>query len=139
MLAMPPIDRSLASIRFSGKGLESDEVPKMLGGAFSGKPELRQTYKRVGKKGVWSLTFEESDETELENKLQFLLDQLTDDISIWKTLTAKYRADIFCSLFLDGWNCGFSLSARLVKEIADRSLEIGFDIYSPTNTWEDGT
>jgi hypothetical protein len=132
---MPEIDNSTASIRFSGEGLQEDEIPKLLKLKDYEGTRLRQNYKKIGKKGLWGLGFAESDETGLEGKIQFLLNQFTGDIQTWNDVTARYKGDIFCSLFLDGWNRGFELSAELLREIGARNLEIGFDIYSATDTW----
>ncbi|MFZ6030495.1 MAG: hypothetical protein ACOYYS_22540 [Chloroflexota bacterium] len=47
-----------------------------------------------------------------------------------------FHADIFCGPFLDNLNEGFELSPALMKRISDRNLKIGFDIHSPTDSWE---
>ena len=48
-------------------------------------------------------------------------------------VTVQYRVDLFCGVFLNegSWNRGFSLSPKVLKELAERNLEIGFDIYAP--------
>jgi hypothetical protein len=50
--------------------------------------------------------------------------------------TVNINADIFCGLFLNEWNQGFELSSKLLKELSTRNLKIGFDLYSPTDSWD---
>jgi hypothetical protein len=66
----------------------------------------------------------------LEKKVEALLGEFTKEINTWKRATEYIKADIFCGLFLDEWNQGFSLTPLLMKELSDRNLEIGFDVYS---------
>jgi hypothetical protein len=51
-------------------------------------------------------------------------------VTIWRHLTMTYKVDPFCGLFMEAENRGFALSAATCKELADRNLEIGFDIYA---------
>ncbi|MEM9754974.1 MAG: hypothetical protein AAF914_03220, partial [Pseudomonadota bacterium] len=54
---------------------------------------------------------------------------LTDDPGIWADLTARFRADMFCGVFLSGGNEGMSLSRQTIRSLAVRGLTIDFDIY----------
>ena len=89
----------------------------------------------MGRLTVWSVGYHESDANDLEKKIKTLLGWFTNDITVWKEISEKFRGDFFCGLFLDGWNEGFDLSNELLKELYERNLSISFDIYSPTNTW----
>lgn len=60
-----------------------------------------------------------------------LLAELTSDMQRWKAACNQWRIDLFCGLFLDEQNRGFVLHANTLRAIADRSIEIGFDIYCP--------
>jgi hypothetical protein len=44
-------------------------------------------------------------------------------------LAEKYEVDVFCGIFVDGWNRGFNLSPALMKKLAERYLELDVDIY----------
>jgi hypothetical protein len=83
---------------------------------------------------VWSSEYRSDENISVEKKIKALFGKFTNDISVWKLPTENLKADIFCGVFLDDWNRGFSLTSRLMKELSDRNLELGFDIYSPTNT-----
>jgi hypothetical protein len=129
---MAELDHTIVHIRFSGVNLDPKKVGELLG--FIKSKSTRSTVKRL-KSGrvVWSIELESNENLPLEKKIEALLAEFTNEISVWKQVTENIRADIFCGLFLDEWNCGFELTTRLMKELSDRNLKIGFDIYSPTD------
>jgi hypothetical protein len=131
---VPYIDRSTASLRFIGEGLDPNELPKRL--EFFPSEEAANPIVKTKREKliVWSVSFPESDSRELEQKIEILLSWFTNDINVWKEVSGKYRGEVFCGLFLDGWNRGFELSTELLKKLSDRNLLIGFDIYLPTDT-----
>ena len=128
--SVPSIDQSTVSIRFIGEGLNPDEISKRLLLTESVRPIVKTKGKRTI---VWSVGYPEADPDELGRKIEILLDWFTKDITIWKEIAGIYKGEIFCGLFLDGWNRGFELSIELLRAISDRDLSIGFDIYSPTD------
>ena len=91
---------------------------------------------RVVKKGFWLLDYGESDEIIIEEKIEILFGKLTDNLVSWQEITKNLdMAEIFCGLFVDNWNEGFTLSKSTLRKISERNLEISFDVYSPTDTW----
>ena len=140
---MSEISRSAASIRFYGPDLDPEMLSQLLGASPTrsgrkGEPQSGSDGddSRTNRTGFWLIDYGEPDETDLEEKVESLLRKLTDNLEIWQEITAAYQVDVFCGLFLDGWNEGFELSPELMKKLADRGLPIGFDIYSPTDSWE---
>jgi hypothetical protein len=132
---MAELDHTIVSIRFSGKDLDIQKIGELLG--YIKSESTRSTLKKV-KDGlvVWSIQLENDETICLEMKIGTLLAKFSHEINKWKLETYNIKADIFCGLFLDGWDQGFSLSSNLMKEISDRNLEIGFDIYSAIDYWE---
>ena len=61
-----------------------------------------------------------------------LVAQLTPDLAVWASITAMFKVDIFCGLFMETVNEGFSLSPDTMSALASRGIEIGFDIYDKT-------
>ncbi len=55
---------------------------------------------------------------------------MSTNMETWKRITNKYKVDLFCGLFLEGMNEGFSLSPEVMLMLGQRGIEIGFDIYS---------
>ena len=141
---MADISRSTVSIRLFGSELNPERITQLLGcepssAAKTGEKIIeRNGQERIVKKGFWHLTYGESDEVILEEKIELLFGKLTTNLDSWREVTRNLdTADIFCGLFIDNWSEGFTLSQSILKKISDRNLEIGFDIYSPTDTWDE--
>jgi hypothetical protein len=139
---MSDISRSTVSIRLFGAELNPEQVTQLLGclpssAAKTGETIIRSNGKeRIVSKGFWLLEHGRTDESGVEEKIEFLLAKLTDNLEAWKSVTKDLdRADIFCGLFIDKLNEGFKLSQSVLKKISDRNLEVSFDIYSPTDGW----
>lgn len=141
---MAAISRSTVSLSFWGIHLDPEYLTNSLGcipslaaktgETFSFKPDGK---KRIAKKGFWRLEYGESDAVDLEEKIELLLTKLTDNLDVWQGTTKNAEtADLFCGLFLDTWNEGFQLSPNLLRKIAERNLTISFDLYSPTDSWD---
>jgi hypothetical protein len=126
---MAELDNTRVSIRFSGKDLDPKKLGEFLG--FIESESTESTVKRL-KSGrvLWSIRLQTNETLPLEKKVEALLGEFTKEINTWKRATKYIKADIFCGLFLDEWNQGFSLTPLLMKELSDRNLEIGFDVYS---------
>ena len=133
---MAELNNTVVSIRFSGKDLDPKKLGEMLG--FTRSDTTPSTLKSL-KSGivVWSIQFETNETLSLEKKIEALLEKFTSEIPVWLCATKNVKADIFCGLFLDEWNQGFNLTPSLLKKLSDRNLEIGFDIYSPTDSWDE--
>ncbi len=140
---MGSIDRSTISLRIFGANLDPEELTQLLGCAPSAAARTGDTVPKplggshVVRQGFWRLEYGESDDTELEGKVEDLLAKLTSDVNAWQQVTRKYKAELFCGLFLNSWNEGFGLSPQVMKKLGDRNLEISFDIYAPTDTWDE--
>jgi hypothetical protein len=141
---MADISRSTISIRLFGSELNPEKITQLLvcepsSAAKTGEKIIKRNgQERIVKKGFWRLAYGESDEVILEEKIELLFGKLTTNLDSWRKVTRNLdTVDIFCGLFIDNWNEGFTLSQSILKKISDRNLEIGFDIYSPTDTWDE--
>ena len=133
---MPAIDRSTVSLRFSGEGLDPNELENLLE-VFHSEAAAKPIVKQRGDIVIWSVGCSESDSIDLGQKIEGLLNLFSKDTFVWKDISKKFRGEIFCGLFLDGWNRGFEFPTDLLRDLSERNLSISFDIYSPTNTWEE--
>ncbi len=79
---------------------------------------------------MWLHHVPDSQPENLDQQLKDLFDLLTDDLATWMLIHERYSADLFCGIFLDGTNEGLTISSASVRLMADRNLEIGFDIYA---------
>jgi len=127
-----------------GENLTPDELTRLLG--YPPTESIRPKFHTITRglksqppKGIWSVSYGESDSVDLEEKIKLLLNKLTNDLSVWNEITSKLDGDVFCGLLLDGWNRGFELSPELLTELAYRNLRIGFDIYAPVDSWDESS
>nr|HQU84228.1 DUF4279 domain-containing protein [Pyrinomonadaceae bacterium] len=123
------VDKSCVSLRFFGENLSPEEITELLNCSptnFYVKGQIISN--EVSKKGAWLLKTEKN-EKPLEKQIDELLGRLTKNLDVWKLLTTKFKADLFCGLWLYCQNRGTSLSPEILKHISDRGLKIDFDIY----------
>jgi Domain of unknown function (DUF4279) len=129
------VDRFRITLRISGADLVPDLVTSLLHcqPTVSEVKGVATDLGRIPKEGRWSLTIDsknsQSEDMDVEDGLKILLHKLPADPKVWEALTARYEVDIFCGLFLGSHNRGFGLSPEMLKLLANRSVEIGFDIY----------
>lgn len=129
------VDRITVSVRAGGDDLDPEAVTRALGVAptfAARKGERRRSGggEVVQRTGVWYVAFGGApQEWTLGEAIDALLDRLPDDLAVWDALAARYRLDLFCGLHLEDWNRGITLGPALLRRLADRHLEISFDIY----------
>ena len=126
-------DEYCISLTISGDDLGPDEITRLLGALPTeayriGDAMPRRNHTFTAKSGSWSIRTERSTR-DIEQQLTKLFAKLTSDPSVWSSLTSHYHADLFCGVFLSWFGHGFSMSPSLHRLLADRNLEIVFDIY----------
>ena len=57
-----------------------------------------------------------------------LLNRVSADSAACNSLSS-FQGNIFCGVFIEDWNRGFSLSSELMQNLVERKLTIDFDIY----------
>jgi hypothetical protein len=133
---MAQLHKSSVTLRIIGDDLKPDEISKQLGAS----PTKAQTKgdKLVGKKtgnvtiakfGMWLLRASDREPANLDEQIHELLSQMTGDISVWKGITKRYRADLYCGLFMHVGNEGLIISAASLEALGVRGIELGLDIY----------
>lgn len=135
---MAQLHKSVATLRICGDDLNPAEITDLLalpptnaqrkGDEFVAPRTGRV---RIAKSGMWSLEAADCEPENLDGQVQELLSKTSQDLSVWQKLSARYRIDLFCGLFMAEWNEGLSLSPRTLAALAKRGIEIGFDIYGP--------
>ncbi len=121
---MSNISKALVSIRFYGDDLEPEELTRLLGAQPSranrkGQPRKSSKGKTsIARPGTWLIEYsEEPVAAGIDEQLNFLLDELTEDIATWRDLTRRFKADVFCGIFLDTWNEGFCLTESTLQRL----------------------
>jgi hypothetical protein len=128
------VDRCSICLRVFGEDLDPDTVSEMLGAVPTsacrkGDVHRGKQFDRIEKQGKWLMNLDQHRELRLDNLINRLLDQLTDDLSIWHELTLRYEVDLFCGLHLEQWNRGLGLLPSTMLRVGERGLELGLDIY----------
>ena len=138
-----PIDRFKVTLRIFGDDLDPDEITRLMASdptnaERKGLPvPLPDGGTRIPRRGRWSLTLDSKDcdeNDDLEDGVRNLLARLPSEAALWKSLGERYKVDVFCAIFLGRTNQGFGISAEISKMLADRCLDIGFDIYFEPET-----
>ena len=129
------IARVRVSLRVFGDSLEPEEVSALLGRDPTrchrkGDPTGGENGSAVEGTGAWILDSGLSEKAEIEDHVEWLLSNVSNDSDEWEQLTSRFSASVLCSAFLDQYNEGFELSPRLARSLADRGLVVAFDIYS---------
>ena len=85
---------------------------------------------KIALTGSWRLKVERRMPGDIESQIEELLSQVTADISRWNQLPQSANGRLFCGLFLEEANEGVSLSASIIRKVAERGLSLELDIYS---------
>lgn len=132
---MAVIGETRLTIRFFGDDLDPEEITARLGcppsaGAFKGAVTITQRgNERIARTGFWRLSASDRIPGDLDGQVAELVEKLSDDLSVWKELSQRYKADVFCGLFMRDGNEGIGLSVATMENLSARGLAIGFDIY----------
>jgi hypothetical protein len=132
---MALVESSAVSLGIYGEDVDPEEITKLLGCLPTecykkGDDFKKPKENRKHSKGYWGLESNLPKATDIEQKIIDLLDRLTSDLEIWKSLAQRYEIRIFCGIFLER-NEGFRLSPETLACLADRGLNLDFDIYPP--------
>lgn len=130
-----PVDQAKITLRIFGAQLDPDEITRLLGCAASESARTGETTRHGGvsstvREGFWRLSNGKSD-VGVDDQIAILLAKLTNDLTVWRGLAARFEIDLFCGLFLNASNRGFDLRPELMRQLVDRGITIGFDIYGP--------
>jgi hypothetical protein len=135
---MSALDHSVATLRFFGDDLIPHDISALLGAsptaACSKDQEIfamKTGNVRIAKTGSWRLSAENREPEDLESQIFEILDQLTQDLNVWASLS-HYEPDLFCGIFMKSSNDGLPLSAKALLALGQRGIALWFDIYDPS-------
>ena len=122
-----------------GDALDPDEVTKVLKHSpttsYRKGDEMRRpdgTLVWPASSGRWSLRFTPDclPVDDCCDAIEHILTLFTEDIEAWRAITSLHRVDFFIGLVLDTKNRGIEISPKLMRQLGDRGVKIGFDVYS---------
>lgn len=128
---MPDVAHSRVSLRVLGDDLDPADVSPLLGAPPHTSHRKGDANGRYAPHftGVWSREVAEASPGDIDGQIAELLRPLTSDLAVWQDIARRFRTDLACGVFFSEGNAGFTLSVETLKLIADRHLEIWFDIY----------
>ena len=132
---MSGFDHSEATLRIFGADLVPEEITASLGASPTAtyrrgdvRPSARGNV-YVEKTGSWRLSATRHEPENLEAQIFEILDQLTSDLAIWRSIGVTCSLDIFCGIFMASGNDGMELSPRAMVALGERGISLGLDIY----------
>ena len=140
---MGKISRTRVTLSIWGADIRPEDVTRVLGCQPTRTAQTGQSIllsngsTRVVPRGYWKLESDETDQREIDQKIERLLGRLNSDEQVWISLAQDHDIELFCGLFLDNWNEGFALPRELMAELGRRCIRVEVDIYSPVNSWPD--
>lgn len=132
---MSELHNTVACLRFFGDDLDPDEITRLLGASPTvgvrkgGIWHTESGAEKIARSGSWRLKVEDCSPGDLDAQIAKLLAPLTSDLAVWKELTCRFKADVFCGLFLQESNEGISLTPESLAALGSRGLLLDLDIY----------
>jgi Domain of unknown function (DUF4279) len=136
---MAALNNSRATLRFFGEDLDPAKLTEILGVKPTDMYEKGQvrisstgnhfTYRR----GMWRLEAKDKTPGDLEAQIKELLSVLPQDLQIWRQLALQHEIDLFCGLFMEESNEGFSLNSDSLNALSARGISIDFEVYAPSS------
>ena len=134
------IDHSIVTLRIFVDDLIPEKITKLLGSTPTESCIKNQEI--IGKAtgnirraetGSWKIRANPRKPENIESQIFEIIDSLTNDLSIWSSLSSKYKIDLFCGVFLKTSNDGLILSAKALLSLGQRGITLGLDIYDASN------
>jgi ribosomal protein L19 len=140
---MSSIKRSTATLRIYGDSLDSQHISNLLGCAptysvTKGQKIVGEKTGRVryAKSGMWRVGASDRSPEDIDGQVKEILSGITASVEVWKALSREHRVNLFCGLFMNETNDGMSLSPKTMAALAERGIELWFDIYSPIQDFD---
>lgn len=135
---MAHLERSVATLRIMGDELVPEEISRLLGaeptlGHEKGHQAPSGPSGRIVPRnsGTWHLRAKETKPENLDSQVSELLGLVTSDLSVWSSIAARFRVDLFCGWFMGSGNEGVAISAETMVALGQRGIQLSIDIYGP--------
>ena len=123
------LEETRLALRFFGDDLDHEAISRLLGAIpkeARTKGETWQSRGRdvVAKTSSWILATPHQIPGDLDGQARQLFAQLTPDLADWRSLTARYKSDLFCGLFFDGEKPGWTLTPDVEAMAEERGARL---------------
>ena len=140
---MAAVARSVASLRIVGDSVKVAELTHLMGREPSQAYEMGEEFEVRGrvltrKGGMWMIRVPASEPESLDAQIAELLGSVSASVETWQTLSERFRLNVFCGLFMEESNEGFSLEPATLSALAERKIAIDFDVYAPSTETKGG-
>ena len=125
-----PVDRCSLTLRFFGDDLDPDCVTALLDVEPTQSRRKDDGTRRMINTGCWILSCEETTDSP-DHQIQRLLNDLTQDLSIWQQLANNFSASLMVDLIPRRWARGTTFTAETIQALSDRNLKLQLEIYAP--------
>jgi Domain of unknown function (DUF4279) len=136
---MAKIRQSLVALRIIGDELLPDEITALVGTPPTRAVVKGETGKhivgpkvgdvRVARSGMWTLDASDREPEDMNSQIHEVFSRMTDDLSVWQSITKRFRVELFCGLWLAGSESGMMLSPQSLAALGERGIELGLCIY----------
>ena len=86
----------------------------------------------ITRTGQWHLSAKRTEPADVDAQVTEILTQLPADPEIWRTLTERYRVDLFCGWFMNESGEGLEISAETLAALGNRGIKLDVCLYPPT-------
>jgi len=135
---MAAIHRAVATLRIIGPDLDPDMITAVLGKRPSrcerkGQeiPTTEGRPPRIARFGQWRIDAPVATPSDINLQVKQMLEGLSQDITVWRSLTTQFKVDIFCGWFMNKSNEGEDISAETMAALGQRGIALSLDIYAP--------
>lgn len=132
------LKRATVSLAIVGDDLDPQEITGLLAGEPRRGKRKGEAYtghngkQRVARTGMWLFGGERwEDAPDVGGQITTLLTGLTQDLLIWTSVTNRYESYISVGGHFRDWTGGLTLEAPVLRLLAERGLNIDFDLYAP--------
>jgi hypothetical protein len=135
-----PTDGNFATLCISGPDLDLDDVTQLMGcepSDVTHKGDLTGS-DSVSDESRWFLASALPQEEPVEKHILDVLQKPTADLRTWRHLGSKHSVHINCMLQLEDIFRGFTLSSRTLRLLAERRVELSFDVLGYLERTEEG-
>ena len=136
---MAEIRLSVVTLRIMGDDLVPDEINALLGASPTRAWVKGETGKhvvgpkvgdvRVARSSIWRLDASDREPEDMNGQIREILSRMTSDLSVWQGITKRFRVDLFCGLWMDGSDCGLTLSPESLAALGERGIKLAMCIY----------
>ncbi|HRY02308.1 MAG: DUF4279 domain-containing protein [Hyphomicrobiales bacterium] len=133
---MTQISETSVSLRILGDDLEPEQVSSALGcrPVSSWRKgdirKLRNGREATARTGTWIKSVDRKCPGDLNAQIIELMSAVSGSLEVWQSLTGRFRADVFCGLFLSEANEGGEIAAQTLLALGSRGIALSFDIYA---------